>query len=334
MYLAHFGLQQDPFNLISDPRFMYFSPGHCEAMAHLLYGVRERKGVILLLGEAGTGKTTLVRTTLEALHSTQVAPAVIYNPVMDTAEELLDAILTSFGVLGYRKSGPEMFRVATNFLEKQAMRNRIPVIVIDEAQLLSQKVLEQLRLLSNLDYNGHKLVQLILSGQPELAERLDSPELRALKQRVTVRCRLRELNREELDRYIAFRIVRAGGTEALFTREAVDVIYEYSGGIPRLVNMIGDNALLAGFAKQQRPVKASTVLEVAAHLELSPVGPHHANVSLQEDIIRASTHWHEVLEDIRSGEMPGPIREYIERLRAPSPEPKVAIFQTAAGNGE
>ena len=317
MYLAYYGLRENPFSLISDQRFIYYGTGYSEAMAHLLYGVRERRGVILLLGEAGTGKTTLIRATLDALKSTQVVSSVVFNPVMQSGDDLLDELLLGFKVQEYRRIGSEMFRVLVSLLQKEADNKRIPVIVLDEAQLLSQSVLDHLRLLSNLDYNGERLVQIILAGQPEMADRLATMELRALKQRIAVRCRLRELTDSETHRYVAYRVVRAGGDRPVLSPQAIELMFEYSGGIPRLINIIGDNALLAGFAKQEKVVQTATVFEVVQHLELNPCSTAPYMSGVREDVIRASSSWNEILTDVKNANIPTPIRDYIAALRAP-----------------
>jgi general secretion pathway protein A len=302
-------------------------------MAYLLYGVRERRGIILLLGEAGTGKTTLIRATLDALKSTQVVSSVVFNPIMQSGEDLLDEVLSGFNVQGYRRTGPEMFRVLVLFLQKHAAAKRIPVIVLDEAQLLTQPVLDHIRLLSNLDYNGERLVQIIMAGQPEMADRLATTELRALKQRIAVRCRLRELTDNETHRYVASRVLRAGGDRAVLCPEAIEIMFEYSGGIPRLINMIGDNALLAGYAKQEDVVQATTVFEVVQHLELTPCLATPYVSSVREDVIRASSNWNEVVADVRNADIPKPIQDYIEALRVPQSTAVQAPLQSMTRNG-
>src|SRR5437588_631788 len=157
MYLSFYGLKENPFNIVSNPKFLYYSESHCDAMAHLLYGVRERKGIILMLGEAGTGKTTLVRATLEMLKSTRVVPSVILNPILSSSEEFFEALLRGFGLEGFKRTNLEMLEVLQRFLVQQTRRNRIPVLIVDEAQEVSKQLLEQIRMLSNLEAEGQKL---------------------------------------------------------------------------------------------------------------------------------------------------------------------------------
>src|SRR3954470_1548717 len=194
MYLEAFGLKENPFSLVTDPRFLYYSESHCDAMAHLLYGVRERKGIMLMLGEAGTGKTTLVKATLNMLRSTRVVSSVILNPILSATEDFFELILRGFGLDGFKRNNVEMSDMLQRFLLQQSRRRRIPVIVVDEAQELAKPFLEQLRLLSNYEDGGQKLLQVILSGQPEMAEKIESHEFRALRQRIVVRCRLNPLS--------------------------------------------------------------------------------------------------------------------------------------------
>src|SRR3954447_12877623 len=181
MYLQSFGLRENPFTLVTDPRFLYYSESHCDAMAHLLYGVRERKGIILMLGEAGTGKTTLVKATLEMLRSTRVVSSVILNPILGGTEDFFDLMLRGFGLDGFKRNNVEMADMLQRFLLQQSRRGRIPVIVVDEAQELARPFLEQIRMLSNYEDNGQKLVQFVIAAQPEMAEKIESFELRALR---------------------------------------------------------------------------------------------------------------------------------------------------------
>lgn len=334
MYFSFYGLKESPFSLVSDPRYLYYSASHCEAMAHLLYGVRERKGIILMLGEAGTGKTTLVRATLEMLRSTRVVTSVIMNPLLRHPDELLEAILRGFGLEGFRRSSVEMADVLQRYLLQQANRGRIPTLIVDEAQDLSQVMLEQLRLLSNLEYRGEKLLQFILAAQPEMGESIERYELRALRQRIVVRCRLAPLTPEETWSYLNTRLLRAGSDgREIFTPAAVEAIYHYTGGIARLINMVADNALLAGYARGMCPVQPAVVESVARHQELKPVtsGSDFAS-SVHNDVVRASASWGEVVQDLRNGAAPEPLRQFVEQLRAPEETPE--RFMTAAPQGK
>lgn len=318
MYLDFYGLKESAFNLVTDPRFMYYSESHCEAMAHLLYGVREKKGIIVMLGEAGTGKTTLVRATLNMLQKTRVVPSAIMNPMISSTEDLLDAILRGFAISGYKKNTLDMAEVLQRFALQQSRQGKIPVIVIDEAQELTRQLLEQVRMLSNLETNGGKMLQIVLSAQPEMNERLETHELRALRQRVTVRCQLNSLSAEETWRYLSQRISVAGGQSDIFAEEAVERMYEYSGGIPRILNSLADNCLLAGFARGMRRVSGPIVEQVAKHLDLLPaVGLESSAETIHRDIVRASATWKEVSGDIRGGAVPAALKAFAEKLQTP-----------------
>ncbi len=336
MYLDFFGLKENPFNLVSDPRFLYYSESHCDAMAHLLYGVRERKGIILMLGEAGTGKTTLVRATLEMLKSTRVTTSVILNPILSKTEEFFEAMLRGFGLDGFRSSNVEMLDVLQRFLRQQHRRNLIPVLIVDEAQELSRPLLEQIRMLSNLEADGQKLLQFVLASQPEMSDKLDTFELRALRQRIVVRCRLKALNAQESWQYIHRRLLSAGGDgRSIFQPEAVEVMYTFSGGIPRLLNSIADNCLLAAYARNATEVDAITVQQVVEHLELTEVMVETASAaSVHQDVMRASSSWKEVVSDLKSGQVPEALRQFVENLQAPNHMKPEKALSAAVQRGE
>lgn len=320
MYLDFFGLRENPFSLVSDSRFLYYSESHCEAMAHLLYGVRERKGIILMLGDAGTGKTTLVRATLEMLKSTRVVPSVILNPLLTQPEEFLEAVLKGFGIQGFRRATSEMAEVLQKFLVRQAREQMIPVLIVDEAQQLSREFLEQIRLLSNFELDGHKLLQIVLAAQPEMQTELETYEMRALRQRIVVRCRLTSLNAQDSWHYLQSRLLRAGGDgRPIFTVAAVGAIYTYSAGIPRLINTLADNSLLAAYAQNSAAVDVNIVDTVAQDLELAQSSAElTSRNSIQRDVMRASASWKEIREDICCGAVPQPLQEFVERLQVPA----------------
>lgn len=336
MYLEFFGLKENPFNLVSDPRFLYYSESHCDAMSHLLYGVRERKGIILMLGEAGTGKTTLVRATLEMLKSTRVTTSVILNPILSKTEEFFEAMLRGFGLEGFRNSNVEMLDVLQRFLRQQHRRNLIPVLIVDEAQELSRPLLEQIRMLSNLEADGQKLLQFVLASQPEMSDKLDTFELRALRQRIVVRCRLKALNAQESWQYIHSRLLFAGGDgHSIFEPEAVEVMYTFSGGIPRLLNSIADNCLLAAYARNAKTVDAITVQQVVEHLELTEVHVETASAaSVHQDVMRASNSWKEVVSDLKAGQVPEALKQFVENLQAPNHMKPEKALSAAVQRGE
>lgn len=249
MYLDFYSLTEPPFDLTPNPRFLFYTAKHREAFNHLLYGIRERKGFVQLTGEVGAGKTTLCRAFLEQLDG-QCCTALILNPVLN-ADQLMKAIAMEFGLDAKDLDRLETVAIINQFLLEQAEQGRDCVLVIDEAQDLTDDLLEQIRLLSNLETDNRKLLQIVLMGQPELRDRLNNPRLRQLRQRITVRYHLRALNFHELARYIQHRLEVSGskGTP-YFTQPALWRIHRYTGGVPRLVNAACDKALLCGFVAQ------------------------------------------------------------------------------------
>ena len=252
MYLEYYRLSHAPFDITPNPRFLFHSIKHREAFNHLLYGIRERKGFVQLTGEVGAGKTTLCRALLEQLDS-NFSTALILNPVLNP-DELMKAIATEFGLNVRGRDRLETISAIGEFLLKQIDLGRETVLIIDEAQDLTEELLEQVRLLSNIETDDRKLLQIVLMGQPELRERLNSPKLKQLRQRITVRYHLAALSRVEVAQYIQHRLHVSGakGTPA-FTPPAIWRVFNYSQGIPRLVNAVCDKALLASFvARSER----------------------------------------------------------------------------------
>lgn len=249
MYLDYYGLTEPPFDITPNPRFLFYSAKHREAFNHLLYGIRERKGFVQLTGEVGAGKTTLCRAMLEQLDG-NYSTALILNPVL-SADELMKAIAIEFGLDVKGMDRLETIAAINNFLLWHVEKGKDAVLIIDEAQDLTDELLEQARLLSNLETDNRKLLQIVLLGQPELRDRLNSPRLKQLRQRITVRFHLPPLSRVEVSRYIQHRLAVSGAKGAPhFTQPALWRIYRYSGGIPRLVNAVCDKALLAGYVNQ------------------------------------------------------------------------------------
>jgi general secretion pathway protein A len=248
MYDQFYGFREPPFNITPDPRFLFFSDRHREAYNHILFGIRERKGFIQVTGEVGAGKTTLCRALLEELGPNYVT-ALILNPCLNPTQ-LLRSILTELGLTPGKADRATCLALLNEFLLDQLAKGGDVVLLIDEAQDLSPELLEQVRLLSNLETDQRKLLQIVLIGQPELREKLDDRSLRQLRQRITVRYHLTPLSRPEIERYIQHRlqVVGANGRPA-FTAAAIRAIFRYSGGIPRLVNAVCDKALLAGFVE-------------------------------------------------------------------------------------
>ena len=246
MYLEYYGLTELPFTITPNPRFLFFSPKHREAFNHLLYGIRERKGFVQLTGEVGAGKTTLCRALLEQLPPS-FSTALILNPVL-SADQLVKAVAMEFGLDVRGADRLETVAIINDFLLQQMAGDRESVLIIDEAQDLTNDLLEQVRLLSNLETDERKLLQIVLMGQSELRDRLKDHGLRQLRQRITVRYHLNPLSRAEVAQYVQHRLQVSGAKGApYFTRAALWRIYRYTRGIPRLVNAVCDKALLAGF---------------------------------------------------------------------------------------
>jgi general secretion pathway protein A len=268
MYNEYFGFTEAPFSLTPDPRFSYTNALYQEAFATLRYGIEARKGFIVITGEAGTGKTTLLRRLMQSF-GRHVQTAYIYNPHV-TLTELLRLILSDLGLASRTDDRLAMIAQLNEYLIKQLKHRNIVTLLVDEAQELSIEMLEEIRLLSNLETDTQKLLQIVLMGQPELERKLDEPELRQLKQRVALRCRLDPLPSNEVGEYISARLKAVGySRKDLFHASAVEKIAAHSRGIPRIINIICDNALLIAFAASKKTVSAATIDEVARDLRLN-----------------------------------------------------------------
>ena len=254
MYESYFSLKEKPFTTTSNPAYLFLSKRHQEALSHLLYGIKERIGFIEITGEVGTGKTTLCRALLNQLDE-KTKSAFIFNSNM-TGTQLMQTIVEDLGIPASEKGRGSLFSALNRFLIKQLSLDNNVVLIIDEAQNLSGKLLEQIRMLSNLEAENQKLIQIVLVGQPELREKLNSPSLRQLRQRIAIRCQIKALTQEESALYIEHRLRRAGsnGGGPLFDWEALDEIYQYTGGIPRLINIVCDRALLTGYVAEQKNI--------------------------------------------------------------------------------
>ena len=262
MYLDHFGFSEKPFNITPNPRFIFLSKNHKEVFAHLLYGIRQHAGFIELTGEVGTGKTTILRTLLAQLEQEAYRLAFIFNPSL-SAPELLRSINQEFGIPSQGKAGSELLASLNAFLLAENAAGRTVLLVIDEAQNLSPEVLEQIRLLSNLETETDKLIQIVLVGQPELGHTLENPALRQLSQRITVRYHLRPMDFADTTAYIEHRLRVAGGKPSLFTAAAVRKIFTRTSGYPRLINIVCDRALLVGYSEgvqEIAPAQIATAL--------------------------------------------------------------------------
>jgi general secretion pathway protein A len=267
MYNEYFGFLESPFSTSPDPHFFYANPIYLEAYANLRYSIDAKKGFIAITGEVGTGKTTLLRKLMREFEST-VHFAFIFNTDV-TFNELLRVVLRDLGLPAQAKDRLAMVEELNNYLIEQLKRDQIVCLLIDEVQNLSDESLEGLRLLSNLETDKEKLLQIVLMGQPELKAKLERPNLRQLKQRIAIQCEIVPLNREEVGSYINFRLQAAGYEgKDLFEPEAVQKIALYSKGIPRLINILCDNALLIAFAASQKTISEHVISEVAGDLRL------------------------------------------------------------------
>ncbi|HEY3699939.1 MAG TPA: AAA family ATPase [Spongiibacteraceae bacterium] len=287
MYNHHFGLAEAPFSIAPDPRYLYLSEQHREALAHLVYGIGDHGGFVVLTGEVGTGKTTVCRCLLQQVPE-HIDIAVIVNPKLN-AHELLQTICEELGVASTEDvpTSKQLLDALNLFLLATHARGRNAILIVDEAQNLSPDVLEQLRLLTNLETNQRKLLQLILLGQPELNTLLAQPSLRQLAQRITARYHLRPLARNEVTSYIEHRLAVAGGRGHLFSGAAIVLIYRYSKGIPRLINLLCDRALLGVYAQSGSAVDIAMVRRAA--VEVLPPRAFGINNLLPRRVARIAT---------------------------------------------
>lgn len=251
MYKEFYGLKEMPFNITPDPQFLFFSPSHQEAIQHLRYGIAEKKGFIVLTGEVGCGKTTLCRYLLNEVEGKPIETALILNPMVSETQ-LLQAILRELGVEKVKSARQECLEQLNAHLLSLIGQGKDIVLLIDESQNMSFQALEHIRLLSNLETNTQKLLQIILIGQPELKEKLNHKSLRQLRQRILVHYDLKPLNQDEMEQYIRYRLIIAGANgRPDFTRAAMSKIYRHTKGIPRLINNVCDKSILSAFVKSR-----------------------------------------------------------------------------------
>lgn len=269
MYEAFYGLRERPFDLTTNPRFLLLTGKHREALSNLQYGLMSRRGLTLLVGEAGTGKTTLVQATIQGFERQGAKIAYLNNPTL-TRNEFYEFLAGAFELdPAVAQSKVQLLRELETKLGERRAAGILSGLILDEVQALPDELLEEVRLLANIETPTDKLLPIVLAGQPELADRLNQPSLRQLKQRVALRCYLEALDARETAEYIAGRIRVAGGNSVLvFTRQAVDAVFEGSGGIPRLISVICDNALISGFAADRRPVSRDLVDDVCRDFDL------------------------------------------------------------------
>jgi general secretion pathway protein A len=273
MYKSFYGLTENPFNVNPDPRFLFLTKQIEEALTGLMYGIQTRKGFITLTGEVGTGKTTLINRLLDWLHQRNARTAFLFNSRMNS-NQLLDFILAEFDIQCDSKSKSQQLMKLNHWLLDRYRMGETVVLIIDEAQNLTYPVLEEIRLLTNLETSTEKLLQIVLSGQPELEEKLKLPQLRQLRQRIMLRCKTAALSKDQTQVYISERLRIAGATgDPIFSPQAIEAVHIYSLGIPRVINLLCEHSLVNGFVEHQRPILAKIVEEVAREFQLDEVEP-------------------------------------------------------------
>lgn len=268
MYNRFFRLSKSPFTMAPDPGFLFLTAQHREAVAGLTYAILNRKGMVVLIGDAGTGKTTLLARVLQYLPSSQIQSSVILHTTL-SPDDFLEMAMLDFGIAEVPASKARRLAALQQFLLRCHREGKIATLIVDEAHKLAPEVLEEIRLLGNFDYADRKLLQIVLLGQNELARVLNRDDLRQLKQRIAVRLHLKPIGASEVEQYMQYRWRLAGGTQFPFSAEAVESVARYSQGIPRLINAVADNALLMAFSEESAAVTAAHVMEAVMDLDLS-----------------------------------------------------------------
>src|SRR6202030_1182317 len=273
MYKKFFGLKENPFNLNPDPRYLFLTQHTQEALACLTYGIETRKGFILLTGEVGTGKTTLINKLLEWLHKERVFTAFVFNPRLSVSQ-FFDFMMADFGIVCESRQKGQMLLKLNQWLLDRYQAGERAVLIVDEAQNLSPQMLEEIRLLTNLETSTEKLLQIVLSGQPELEQKLNQPQLRQLRQRITLRAKTRQLTLEETQGYIHERLRIAGAENTdIFEPAAIATVHRFAHGIPRVTSLLCEHALVSSYVDQRNPVPPEIVEEVAHDFDLDTIDP-------------------------------------------------------------
>jgi general secretion pathway protein A len=273
MYQRFFGLKESPFNVNPDPRYLFMTSQIQEALAGLMYGIQNRKGFILLTGEVGTGKTTLLNRLLDWLRGQRVATAYIFNSRLEV-NHLFDFMMADFDIPCESREKSHVLLRLNQWLLERYRAGETAVLIIDEAQNLSDEVLEEIRLLTNLETATEKLLQIVLTGQPELEEKLKRPQLRQVRQRITISCRTKALTIEETFGYVAERLRIAGvNGEPVFSKEAIETVHLYSRGIPRIVNLLCEHSMINAYVDSLRPIPARLIEDVAREFNLDEMAP-------------------------------------------------------------
>ena len=301
MYKNFFGLKDSPFTASPNPRYLYWTRTAQEALSALTYGIESRKGFILLTGEVGTGKTTLLNRLLDGLREQDVATAFVFNSQLLNVGQLFDFVLADFEIPCESRVKSHVLLKLNQWLLDRYRAGKTSVLIVDEAQNLSDQMLEEIRLLTNLETSSEKLLQIVLSGQPELDEKLKRPQLRQLRQRLVLRCRTSPLTREETYGYIQERLRIAGADgQPIFSQEAMDVVHHYSKGIPRVVNLLCEHSLINSFVEELCPVLARIVEEIAREYQLDEIEPIVSPVSRPDQEKEPSSRVEALLRDLFS----------------------------------
>lgn len=275
MYKAFFGLKDNPFNVNPDPRYLFMTKELEEALSSLMYGIQTRKGILTLIGEVGTGKTTLINRLLDWLRGNRARTAFLFNSRMNSMQ-LFDFILAEFEIVSDSQSKSQHLMKLNQWLLERYKAGETTVLIIDEAQNLTLPVLEEIRMLTNLETSTEKLLQIVLSGQPELEEKLKLPELRQLRQRIMIRSKTVPLDKEQTHNYVLERLRIAGANsegETIFSAKALEAIHMFSLGIPRVINLLCEHSLINGYVQQKRPIEPDGIEEVAREFQLDEVEP-------------------------------------------------------------
>ncbi len=318
MYEAFFGLNKKPFDLVPNPDFLFLSKSHKRALTYLDYGIRERVGFILLTGEVGSGKTTIIRDLLKKHHE-QVVISKVFNTRVNS-EQLIALINDDFGIPVIGKDKTVMLRDLNDFLVEQYAVGNFPVLIIDEAQNLTSKLLEEIRMLSNLETDSSKLLQIILVGQPELRKTMSAPGLRQLRQRISINCHLQPLSRNEMEQYILHRLQIAGNRDAVtFSGSALDIVFANSKGVPRLINIICDFLLISAFAEETRSLDDVLVQDVVGDLDFDR---HFWGDQAPEEAVSSDSRQPETKDGVYSSEVAVALHKITARLDGMEKESK------------
>jgi general secretion pathway protein A len=307
MYEKFFGLRENPFRINPDPRYAFMTLSAREALAGMTYGIQARKGIIVLTGEVGTGKTTLLNMLMQWLRKQHAATAFVFNSHLGV-DDLLDYMMADFGIQSESHSKGQMLMRLNRWLLERHYAGEPVVLVVDEAQNLTPQLLEEIRLLTNMETSTEKLLQIILSGQLELEIKLRHPLLRQLRQRVTLHCRTTRLSIEETRGYIAQRLLVAGANgKELFSSEAIERVHMYACGIPRLINVLCDHALIIAFADNRTPVLPNVVDEVARECGVSSGEPDASDAILKENSLDADALLQDLVKSWNRGRQSSPV---------------------------